>query len=285
MLNQVKHQLYFKDCIEGVKNLPDSSLNLILSGPPYYNHSKHPDEGELKKEHYQDFINEISPVWKNLVPKLKDGGIVALWRHDVYFKEAGVLNLFPYHSKVIESFPPELNLRQIIIWDRYLKKVYGHLPDQNQFGNRFQYIMIFSKGKTGYEKELENIFWSPFWYFKTTPKVLGSRAIYRAIFVIGKIPLVYSLSNKLFGWIRRGITKDDYKYKGFNATCPSESAHLLMKMFSRKGDTVCDPFLGSGTTIIEADKLRRNSVCFEINKDARGAIEKKVGGGKIDFIE
>ena len=60
------------------------------------------------------------------------------------------------------------------------------------------------------------------------------------------------------------------------AMFPEELPHRLIKMFSFAGDTILDPFLGSGTTSLAAKKLNRNSVGFEINKEFRPFIEQKL---------
>jgi len=59
---------------------------------------------------------------------------------------------------------------------------------------------------------------------------------------------------------------------------PEELPKRLIKMFSFVGDTVLDPFLGSGTTCLAAKNLNRNSVGYEINKDFLPAIKEKIKG-------
>ena len=59
---------------------------------------------------------------------------------------------------------------------------------------------------------------------------------------------------------------------------PEELPKRLIKMFSFVGDTVLDPFLGSGTTCLVAKNLNRNSIGYEINKDSLPAIQKKIKG-------
>jgi site-specific DNA-methyltransferase (adenine-specific) len=62
------------------------------------------------------------------------------------------------------------------------------------------------------------------------------------------------------------------------AMFPEELPKRLIKMFSFVGDTVLDPFLGSGTTCLAAKNLNRNSVGYEINKDFLPAIKGKIKG-------
>lgn len=73
------------------------------------------------------------------------------------------------------------------------------------------------------------------------------------------------------------------KQNGHIATFPEELPHRLIKMFSFVGDTVLDPFLGSGTTSLASKKLNRNSVGFEINPEFKPFIEKKLGVKNPEF--
>jgi hypothetical protein len=60
------------------------------------------------------------------------------------------------------------------------------------------------------------------------------------------------------------------------APFPEELPTRLIKMFSFVGDTVLDPFLGSGTTSVAALKLERNSVAYEINEDYSATIQERL---------
>jgi len=64
---------------------------------------------------------------------------------------------------------------------------------------------------------------------------------------------------------------------GHEAMFPEELPRRLIKMFTFVGDTVLDPFLGSGTTVKVALESARNAVGFEINPDFLEAIPRKIG--------
>jgi endonuclease YncB( thermonuclease family) len=66
---------------------------------------------------------------------------------------------------------------------------------------------------------------------------------------------------------------------GHEAMFPEELPRRLIRMFSFQGDTVLDPFLGSGTTAKAAVDLGRNAVGYEINPDFLQAVPQKIGGG------
>jgi len=73
------------------------------------------------------------------------------------------------------------------------------------------------------------------------------------------------------------------KQDGHIAMFPEELPHRLIKMFSFVGDTVLDPFLGSGTTSLAAKKLSRNSVGYEINSEFKPFIERKIGVNTLEL--
>ena len=284
--NHNKHWLYIKDCVKGVKELSDESLDLVLSGPPYFNFIVYSKEQEnLSTRNYRDFLVEIAQLWTNIEPKLKQGGIVALWVHDVYKRDKDYLTLLPFHADLINTLPPTVELRNVVIWDRYLKKIMPDPPQIESDITRLQYILLFSKGKSGYEKNLSNYFWDPFWYYKTCPHFLGSKLLYRAIFQIGKISFFYKILNPLFSKTEKILVRDEYVAKEYTTACPEEVVHMIMEKFSKEGDTVCDPFLGSGTTMKVADKLGRHCIGFEINKDAKDVILKKIKVTDVNIVE
>ena len=286
MIKKPKHQIYFTDCREGLKKLSDDSIDLVVSGPPYFDHITYSeDRGNLSTQNYSEFLKEISEVWENIEPKLKDGGIIAIWLHDIYIKKIDFFELLPFHTDIIKTFPKNISLRHILVWDRYLKKSYPVLPPEAQFGTRFQYILILSKGKTAFEKKLKDLYWKPIWYFKTMPRFLGSKILYHIIFFFGKIFFLCKFFGPLFSLIKKLFLRDKYQFKNYQTTCPPEVAQMLIKNFSKCGDVVCDPFLGSGTTTKVADKLKRTCIGFEINKQVKEIVLKKVGLGKVDVTE
>ena len=77
-----------------------------------------------------------------------------------------------------------------------------------------------------------------------------------------------------------GGTKQD----GHIAMVPEELPRRLVKMFAFVGDTVLDPFMGSGTTSLAAKNLNRNSIGYEINRDFIPIIEKKLQVNQPDLL-
>ena len=250
-----KHHLYMCDCLEGVKVLRDNSLDLILSSPPYFDFVVYSqDKANMSTLAYDDYLSHIAKLWAALAEKLKPGGIVALWLHDIYEKSDGFLLLRPLHADLIKTFPPSLSLRNVLIWDRYARKPVPTQPKQkNRRATKFQYVLFFSKGATRYEQEFFSLLFRPIWVRRDRFEQLSR------------------LIERLTG-LRAFKNKKDYL-----TVCSEHGARMVLRTFSRKGDTICDPFLGSGTTMKVADELGRSCIGFEINRDAQQIILNKVG--------
>ena len=74
------------------------------------------------------------------------------------------------------------------------------------------------------------------------------------------------------------------KQEGHLAMFPEELPHRLIKMFAFRGDTVLDPFMGSGTTSLAAKNLERNSVGYEINPEFIEIAKQKLNTKQPDFM-
>lgn len=265
--------------------LPKNSVDLVLTGPPYWNeviYSSHKDQLS-KIDDYQVFLHEISKVWQSSAIVLKSGGILAIWAHDLLRKNGDDFVYIPFHLDLIRTMPNNLILRTILVWDRYLNKDRGPITYITQ-GSRVQYILVFQKEGIGknYAKIRESLrmfHWQPVWHKKTTPRILGSGLIFRLIFKLLK-PLSNSVINK---WLKKSrILKDNHEFSNYQTECPIEVSDLLITLFSDKNDTVLDPFAGSGTTLKSALNLDRRPIGIEINENCRRIISDKLNG-RVNF--
>ena len=78
--------------------------------------------------------------------------------------------------------------------------------------------------------------------------------------------------------------KPTKEQKERSAMFPEEHPHRLIKMFAFRGDTVLDPFMGSGTTSLAAKNLERNSVGYEINPEFIEIAKQKLNTRQPDFM-
>jgi DNA modification methylase len=262
--------------------LPENCFDLIISGPPYWNEiSYSQDQGQLSIiEDYSEFLRAISKVWQGCSYTLKEGGILAIWVHDFFRKDGDSFTCIPFHGDLIKSMPNNLSLRHVGIWDRYLHKNRGPIDVSTQISTRFQYILVFQKKGTHLrnrgliENSLRDLYWNPVWNYKTHPKLIGSKVLFRALFKLQqKLPFLGLFKKKM----SKALIKDGHVFTHYTTECPEEIADYLIHKFTQQGDSILDPFLGSGTSIKVAQQLKRHCTGIEINKEALPSIQNKIG--------
>jgi len=277
-----KATVFIGDAAKMQSFLPENHFDLIISGPPYWDEVVYSnDSGQLSAiKDYNKFLESISKVWQGCSHVLKEGGILALWVHDFFRKDNNSLTYIPFHGDLIRSMPDELSLRNIWIWDRYLHKDRGSLNISERISTRFQHILIFQKkgihpqNQVLIEEAIRDSYWNPIWSHKTHPKLLGSKVLFRVMFELQRlIPSPDFLRNG----VKKAFLKDDHIFTHYITECPEEIAIQLIQKFTKSGNNILDPFLGSGTTMKVAHRLNRSCTGIEINKQALVAIQKKVG--------
>jgi DNA modification methylase len=97
-------------------------------------------------------------------------------------------------------------------------------------------------------RSLERSFWEPVWHKKTVPKFLGSENLFKAAFYLAK-PFGARLQNFKHKLSRSPAMSDPHAFAVYATECPEEIISRLIGDYSRAGDTVLDPFLGSGTVM------------------------------------
>jgi len=229
------------DCLDLIPQLPDNSIDLVITSPKYNVDLPGYDLGGDKMSH-QDYIKWLREVFKAIYPKLKKGGRCAI---NVGDGENGRVHT---HSDIIQFMSHSLRYLPYttIVWEKHNtsnRTAWGSFksPSNPSFPTAMEYILIFakgsyelqSKGDTDLSKE-EFVEWSltP-WEFPRT---------------------AYKESSRL---INCGIHP---------APFPPELPRRLIKMLTWVGATVLDPFIGSGTTAEQCKRLGRNYIGFDISE-------------------
>lgn len=283
-----KHTLFLADSRNLESFLRKDSVDLVLTGPPYANEVVYSgDQGQLSRLDGPDFLAGIAQVWKACHFALKPGGILAVWVHDFYRGDDAQYR--PFHAEILPTFSPQFNLKSIVIWDRYLNRFKGRIPAARPLGTRLQYIILLQKdGSHPTNRELietsfAKYFWNPVWAKKTSPLLLGSELLFRAASLLaGILPRQLESLKKLVS--SSSTVYDPHAFRIYPTECPSEVADRLIKDFSKTGDTVLDPFLGSGTTMAAAAGLGRSCVGVEINEKSIPAVLSKIGTNNVTIV-
>jgi DNA modification methylase len=265
MKNQYTPQLYLGDSTKVLKKIPKDSIDLIITSPPYSNQRKDSYGGT----HPDKYINWFLPIAAELFRVLKPNGTFILnikekvhkgQRHTYVIKlilaliQMGWLwtEEFIWHKK--NSVPGKWPNRFRDGWERLLQ-----FNKQRQF-NMYQEAVVIPANTTPTKKKLEkkkNIIKSG----------TGSR------FVIN--PSKW----KDRGWVYPTNVvhlSTENRNKGHSAAFPDTLPTWFIKLFTKKGDIVLDPFMGSGTTNKVAQQLQRNSIGIEIKKEYFKLVQEKI---------
>jgi DNA modification methylase len=256
------HSLYRGDARD-MSGLEPQSVHLVLTSPPYWTLKEYRDsEGQLGHvEDYDQFLQELDKVWKQCLHALVPGGRLICVVGDVCLsrrENGGRHTVVPLHSSIQEHCR-KLGFDNLapIIWHKISNAAY-----EVEGGSTF----------LGKPYEPNSVIKNDIEFILMERKPGG----YRAPDISTKVLSVISAENhkKWFQQIWTGVTGASTKQHP--APYPIELAERLVRMFSFVGDTVLDPFMGTGTTTVASAKWGRNSIGFEIDRHYYKLAQKRI---------
>jgi DNA modification methylase len=245
--------LYLDNAALFLKQIPDNIVDLVITSPPYddlrdYDYSLNWNYDEFKK-----IANELSRI-------IKKGGVIVWVVGDKVSNGNKSLTSFK-HALYFQSLG--LNVFDVIIY----KKTGTGPPHKNRYFNTFEYMFVLTKGrpaKVNLLRDKKNK-----WAGKSTFGVVSRREKDGSLSKKGRKTInEYSVRTNIW----------EYK-NGMGFTSSNPIAHLHPAIFPEKlvedhllswsdsGDLVLDPFMGSGTTAVVANRLERKFIGIEINED------------------
>jgi site-specific DNA-methyltransferase (cytosine-N4-specific) len=247
-----------------MSELDNNSVHLVVTSPPYPMIEIWDNLFEsLGCRSYDEMHDFLAEVWKECYRILVDGGIACINIGDATRKVNGNFRLFPNHARIIEKCE-ELGFVSLpcILWKKPTTKPNaflgsGFLPTNAYVTLDCEYILIFRKGNVRKFKKKD-----PYRYMSYFSK--EERDVW-----FSQV------------WDIVGIKQESDEIERRVAAYPEEVVYRLIRMFSIIGDTVLDPFLGTGTTTKVAMELHRNSVGYEIDESLLQMIKKKIGYQKM----
>jgi DNA modification methylase len=242
--------------MEGMK---DETVHLIITSPPYWQLKDYGNGSQIGfNDSYEDYINNLNLVWKECYRVLHQGcrlcvNIGDQFARSVYY---GRYKIIPIREEIIKFCEIiGFDYMGAIIWQKVTTcnttggaTIMGSFPYPRNgiIKLDYEFILIFKK-------------------LGDPPKVS------REIKEMSKLSLE-EWNEYFYGhWNFSGEKQTNHL-----AMFPEELPKRLIKMFSFVGDTVLDPFLGSGTTCLAAKKLGRNSIGYEISEDFLPIIKEKL---------
>jgi DNA modification methylase len=247
-----KHDLLLGDA-RGMNQLAPNSVHLVLTSPPYWTLKEYRDsDGQMGHiQDYDEFLKELDKVWAHCFRALVHGGRLICVVGDVCLsrrKNNGRHTVVPLHASIQEhcrviGFD---NLAPII-WHKIANAAYEVENGSSFLGKPYEPNSVI-------KNDIE---------FILMQRKPGG---YRAPDIAARVLSVISEENhkKWFQQIWSGVT--GASTRNHPAPYPLDLAERLIRMFSFVGDTVLDPFLGTGTTTAAAAAIGRNSIGFEIDR-------------------
>ncbi len=238
----------------------DNSIDLVVTSPPYWHIKDYGVEGQIGYgQSLHEYLKDLYRVWKECYRILKPGRRLCINIGDQFARSIiyGRYKVIPLHAEFIAQCEDiGFDYMGSIIWQKKTTmnttggaNVMGSYPypPNGMIEIDYEFILIFKKpGKSGrISKEIKE-------KSKLTKEEWKE----------------YFYGHWYFGGTRQ------IKHE---AMFPEELPKRLIKMYTFVGDTVLDPFLGSGTTVKAALNLNRNAIGYEINEKFLEVIKEKLG--------
>ncbi len=250
-----------------MSELLDESTHLIITSPPYWQLKDYGADNQIGfNDSYESYINNLNLVWKECYRVLHKGCRLCVNIGDQFARAVyyGRYKVIPIREEIIKFCETiGFDYMGAIIWQKVTTSnttggatIMGSFPYPRNgiLKLDYEFILIFKK--------------------------------------IGDSPAVNKKNKEL-----SKITKEEWnsyfqghwnfagaKQENHLAMFPEELPKRLIKMFSFVGDTILDPFLGSGTTSLAAKNLGRSSVGYEINPDFIPFIKEKIDFNQRDLL-
>ncbi len=230
------NKIYNQSCIDGLKNIPDESVDLIFTDPPYFQYraqnvqglKNHKDvETEFEFDSFgneEEYLNFLEEVLTECFRVAKPGAAGYIWCGDDFVS---------YINRMVDRVG--FKFRKVIHWHK--TNPFPAIYTRKMFANSMELLVHFSKG---------------------TPKTWNHKHV-----------------NEMHNFIQAPICmgKERTKHK---TQKPLKVCIPYIEISSNPGELVLDPFVGSGSTAVAAKMLGRNFIGFEISKEFCEISEKRL---------
>ena len=244
------------DCLEVMKDIPDKSIDMVLTSPPYDN-----------LRDYKGYTFNFEGIARELYRIVKDGGVVVWVVGDATIKGSETGTSF---KQALYFKEVGFNLFDTIIYQKRGGLMTGSIKGYSQ---KFEYMFVFSKNS--YPKTINLIKDLP---VKYTEKRTKKHRKKDGTFDIQEWK-IGGMTRRNNIWIYdiglHKTTKDKIAFQ-HPAIFPEKLANDHIISWSNEGDTILDPMCGSGTTLKMAKKNNRNYIGIEISPEYIDIINKRL---------
>jgi len=259
--------LHLGDCRDVMQGIPDGSVDLTVTSPPYDNLRTYNGNNDQWGEH----------VWKAVIADLyrvtADGGVVVWVVADATIKGSETGTSF---KQALWAMECGFNLHDTMIWDKCAFSAVGSLA--HRYAPVFEYMFVFSKGplksfnpiKDKINKHAGKIM---------TGTIRQKDGTIKQMTGSGQ-KTVSDLGQRHSIW--RQVAVKNPKDKTHPAPFPLQLATDHILSWSNPGDTVLDPFLGSGTTGVAAANTARRFIGIEMDADYFATAQARIRTAQAD---
>lgn len=273
--DRTRHEMIVGDARD-LGFVPNESVHLIVTSPPYFNLKPYASDADGQQlgrvDDYDAFLNELDRVWRECERVLVPGGRICCVIGDILIprRADGRHRVLPLPSDIqVRSRKHGLDNLTPILWFKI-----GNRTNEAGGGSRGYFGKPYQPGAIIKNDHEHIIMLRKPGGYRTTPM------IQKALSMLQR--------DEMDAWMRpvwsdiRGASLRD----GHPAPFPRELAERLIRMFSFAGDTILDPFAGSGSTAVAAIRTGRNSISVEIEEEYLNAATrraaKEAASGLID---
>ena len=275
------NQVYYHSA-EDMKEIPDNSVQLIVTSPPYFNIKDYSQNGTQNHQHsavhphdcgsindYDCYLKSLLDIWHECARVLCPNGklainapIIPMLKSDLsthYNRD--ILNIYGDIEQTIVKEVPDMFLMDMYVWNQINARrqlIFGSYPyPSNLYAQKkVEFIGIFVKDGKSVKVEKS----------RKRQSALSKEEWLEYTKQIWDIPIP---------------NKGDIAYGEHAAIMPEEIARRCIRLFSYVNDVVLDPFTGSGTTLKVAKELQRRYIGYEIYDHYRDLINQKLEGNTL----
>ena len=269
-----EHRVVVDDSRE-LRQVEDDSVELVVTSPPYPMIEMWDDlftdlnpeiAAELEagdgQAAFELMHEELRKVWREVERVLVEGGIACINVGDATRKVDDSFRVYQNHSAIVDAFE-SLGFEPLpeILWRKPVNSAAkfmgsGMLPPNAYVTLEHEYILVFRNGRS--QRSFEP----------------GSERRYSSAYF-------WEERNRWFSDVWEDITGelqtlDHGELRSRSAAYPFEVPYRLVNMYSVYGDTVLDPFWGTGTTSLAAMTAGRNSIGYEIDGEFTGVFDERI---------
>ena len=264
----VKIELYLGDCCEILQEIDDDSVDLVFTSPPYADQRKNTYGGI----HPDKYVEWFTPITKELLRVFKPTGTFVLnIKEKVVQGERSTYVL----ELILEMRKQGWFWTEEFIWHK--KNCYpGKWP--NRFRDAWERLLQFNKEKN-FTMYQEAVMVPMGDWAKTRLRNLSKTDKIRDNSKVGS-----GFGKNISNWLTRDMAyptnvvhiATECNNKNHSAAFPEGLPEWFIKLFTQEYDTVLDPFMGSGTTCIVAQRMGRHSIGIEIVPEYHEMVQQEI---------